>query len=272
MTVNPWSVGALLLLGGVACQPEVTCPANGVPCGGDPSGTWRVANACRDPIFEPPLPTTYLGQPVEMARQPRPMMTSSDWCSSIFIGNGGVTSFVFPHDTLSPSGGQITYVSDDPQQQQGTYEAVIDTSGRGGVDLSPACLQRSGATIASCDAVAAALTTFAATKLADPGVPCTDGLGQPSQCQFYFSYQNISCAGSPDAGCRCAYDVSFAGALKGRWVRSGSVLTHSDLSKMLPSQADYCVANGGTSLNLWGHDRTSLLNQSGMRSLQLEKP
>ena len=116
--------------------------------------------------------------------------------------------------------------------------------------------------------MAAQLRDFAAVKLADPGVPCDDTLSEPGVCQFYFSYQNIACGGDAAAtGCHCTYDVSFAGALTGRWMRTGTVLTHSDTSKMLPSQADYCVGQGAGAMTLWGRAQTSLLNQAGMRTL-----
>jgi hypothetical protein len=261
---------ALLLLLAAACQPD-RCPEDGQPCGGDPSGSWNVVNACRDPVFSPPVQVTYLGQPVAMARQPNPMMSSSDWCSSIVLGSSSsVTAFTFPHDTLSVSGGTITYVSDsdDPEQRRGTYQAVIKTTGAGSVDLSPACLTRSGTSL-TCDMVTAALVDFAAVSVADPRVPCTDSPSEPASCQFYYSYANISCAQSAGGGCRCTYSVSFAGALNGRWIRTSALLTHSDASKMLPSQADYCVDSASGSMAMWGHDRTSILNQTGIRTLEL---
>src|SRR5450432_344707 len=263
----------LLLAGGSGCQPETSCAENGSPCGGNPTGSWNVVGACRDPAFAPPVPVTYFQQPVQMARQPTPMTASSDWCSSLVLGNvmgaTGVTSFTFPHDTLGVAGGQITYTSDDPQQQQGAYQATINTVGAGGIELSPACLSRMGMSL-SCEGVASALASFAGAQKGDPGVPCSDSPSEPAACQFFFSYQNISCAAVSSGGCRCRYGVSFAGSLKGRWRRAGGVLTHSDASRMLPSQADYCV-NGNNSLSLWGHDRTSILDQPGIRTLSLQR-
>jgi hypothetical protein len=262
--------GLLVALLACGCQPAMTCPESGTACGGDPTGTWNVAQACRDPTFTPPVPVTYLGQPIQMARQPGPMMTSSDWCSSLVLGSSGITAFTFPHDTLSLSGGQLTYVGgDDPDPlRRQTYQAVINTSGPGGIDLSHACLDRTGM-IPSCDAVAAALTTFAATRPQDPGVPCTDSLSEPSLCQFYYSYQDIRCQGGASGGCRCTYTVSFTGKFGGRWQNDGGLLTHSDASKMLPSEADYCVA--GATMSLWGHARTSILGMAGLRTLTLDR-
>lgn len=270
MRFDKWLVTATLALLGLGCQPQTSCPEDGAACGGDPTGTWNVANFCRDPFFAAPTPPTFFRQPVEMARQPSPVTTSSDWCSSLVVGAAAVTSFSFPHDTLSVSGGQLTYAADNPQAVEGTYRAVIRTSGPGAIDLSPTCLARSGMSL-SCDMVTAALVKFAAIAVADPGVPCTDSPGDRDLCQFYYSYENIACAAISDGGCRCSYDVSFAGTLQGRWIRSGGILTHSDMSKMLPSQADYCVDGGSGILSLWGHDQTSILNQSGVRTLKLNK-
>jgi hypothetical protein len=233
-----------------------------------------VVDACRDPVFAAPLPVTYYQQPVQMARQPTPAMASSDWCSSLVLGNvmgnTGATNFIFPHDTLGVTGGRITYTSEDPQNKQfGTYQAVVDTLGTGAIDLSEACLARMGVSL-SCDMVAAALTSFAAVKQGDPGVPCNDSINQPAVCQFFFSYKNITCTAIAGSACHCSYGVSFSGALKGRWTRTGALLTHSDASRMLPSQADYCV-QGSDSMILRGHDRTSILDQPGVRTLSLQR-
>lgn len=276
MSVQGGTVAALLVLLGSACQPATRCPEDGTPCGGDPSGSWNVVNACRDPVFAPPLPATYFQQPTEIARQPAPVMASSDWCSSLVLadvmGTAGATSFVFPHDTLAVTGGQITYTSDDSQQQEGSYQAVIDTAGSGEIDLSAACLTRMGISL-SCDMVTAALTGLAAAApmLGDPGVPCTDSPSEPASCQFFFSYHNISCAPVSGGACQCNYGVSFAGSSQGRWLRDGSILTHSDASKMLPTQADYCVQAPDSSMTLWGHDQTSILDQPGILTLNLQR-
>jgi hypothetical protein len=232
-----------------------------------------VVDACRDPAFATPVPVTYYQQPVQIARQPAPATASTDWCSGLVLGSvlGSLqaTGFTFPHDTLGVSGGQITYTSADSQHQQGDYEAVVDTVGQGSIELSAACLTRMGMSV-SCDMVAAALTTFAGMKQGDPGRPCSDSPNEPATCQFFYSYQNITCAASAGGGCECSYGVSFSGTLNGRWSRVGTLLTHNDASRILPSQVDYCVA-GQSSLSLWGHDRTSILNQPGLRTLSLQR-
>ena len=45
----------------------------------------------------------------------------------------------------------------------------------------------------------------------------------------------------------------------------------ADAKKMLPTQADYCVGGGGSTLSLWGHDRTSLFDEAGLRTLKLQR-
>jgi hypothetical protein len=224
-----------------------------------------VAGACRDPAFAAPEQTTYQSQPVAVARQPVPVTTSSDWCSTLVYGAQGLSTFVFPHDTLPVSGGQVTYAGD------GTYQAVIDTAGPGSIDLSAACLTRFGAN-ATCHVVTAALMDFAAAPRGQaPGIHCTDSPADPSSCQYYYSYANIACAADINGGCLCTYDVSFAGSFSGRWTVAGDRLVHFDSSKTLPSQADYCVAGAGTALSLWGHDRAALFEEPGIQTLKLQR-
>ncbi len=266
-----WALLSLPSFSSVAgCRSQdVTC-GDGIPgCGGDPSGTWNVVNACRDPVFLAPYQPTYSGQPVATARQPNPPLASSDWCASLVLGESGITAFTFPHQTLSVSPAtQLVYTRDG--QAQGTYQATIATDGPGQIDLSTTCLTRLGATL-SCDQVTSALQSFAAMRPADPGTPCSDGPDQPGTCQFYFSYSNIACVGLLAGGCRCRYDISFSATLTGRWQSVGTTLVHSSNRKMLPSEADYCVAGNGQSLSLRGHEQTSLFNQPGIRSLELQK-
>jgi hypothetical protein len=254
-----------LLLASAGCQGDAGCVADGTACGGDPTGTWTVTGACRDPAFAAPQQTTYQSQPVAVARQPAPVTTSSDWCSMLVFGAQGLASFVFPHDTLAVSGGQVTYAGD------GTFQAVIDTAGPGRIDLSASCLTRVGAS-ATCDVVAAALADLAAAPGGQaPGIPCTDSPAEPSSCRYYYTYASVACAGDASGGCACTYDVSFAGTFTGRWTAAGDRLVHFDATRTLPSQADYCVDGAGAALSLWGHDRTALFDEPGIRTLHLQR-
>jgi len=268
--VGPVSLAILALAGvavsGLGCQNDTGCAEDGTPCGGDPTGTWTLSGACRDPAFAAPIQSTYVGQPVAQARQPVAATTSSDWCSAVAVNAQGLTTFVFPHDTLavSPADSQITYGAD------GTYQAIIHTAGQGDIDLSASCLQRFGVAV-TCDSLAAELTDYAARQLTVPGFTCSDSPDEPASCTYYYTYSGIHCADNGNQGCACSYGVNFAGTFNGKWSTSGAQLVHFDAKKMLPTQADYCVGGGGSTLSLWGHDRTSLFDEPGLRTLALQR-
>jgi hypothetical protein len=253
-TMNGWRAAAglaAIVVGAASCQGQDPCPMNGTPCGGDPSGSWTVVNWCREASYDPPQPLTYYGQPDTMARQPPPEATSSDWCSYlVYDANMGIKSFLFPHDALLPSGGSVTY------DANGTFGAKLSTTGTGHVDLSASCLtrfgDRFGALDTRCANLASDLTTLAATEL---------------------SYQNIGCYDDQDGGCKCTYDIAFepsGGSMSGRWGTDGTLLTHFSGAMQLPSQADFCVDGSGI-LTLWGHDQTDIWDQSGLRTLSLQR-
>jgi hypothetical protein len=262
-----WAVGitAVFSLTASGCRADPGCADNAVPCGGNAAGTWTVVGACRDPVYAPPMQATYLGQPAQVARQPIPNPTSSDWCSSLTYGNGSsITGFVFHHDTLNVSSGRLVYNDD------GSYQHVINTIGPGSIDLSHECLTRSG-TAPTCEALATALTAFAGQMQAMPGMPCSDSPAEPASCQYYYSYRNIACSDDSQRGCRCTYTASFAGTYQGRWSAQGSILNHFDASSLLPTQADFCVDGSGGLMTLWGHDRTPILGEPGLLTLSLQR-
>ena len=228
------------------CRADDPCAEPGTACGGDdPVGHWTVSDACRDPAYQVPPPITYFGQPDTTARQMPPEMTSSDWCSYLVYGPQGITNFVFPHDTLAVAGGSVDYQAD------GSYAVLMSSVGKASVELSAACLTRFAAN-PSCAQLTADLTAFAATEP---------------------SYQNINCTDAANGGCLCSYDVVFemsGGSLSGRWSRSGNVINHFAGSKQLPSQVDFC--RSGNTLTLWGHGKTAIWDQPGLRMLQLQAP
>ena len=230
-------------LGGGACAPRETCAIDGTACGGSPVGDWMVVNGCRDPIYQPPLPLTLLDQPKGTARELPPEQTSSDWCSYLKLGPGGaITTFQFPSDTLSIGGGVFNYRAD------GTYSARIVTSGPGAVDLTASCMQAFAAA-PTCQQLQVALVDFAAN------------LG---------TVRDIACADGPDYGCHCTYNLIFTASYNGSWSLSApGLMNHFDANKLLPSQVDYCVSPDRNGLTLWGHDRTSILDVIGVRTLNL---
>jgi hypothetical protein len=270
-SLGPVSLVALVAvasagMAGFGCQSDTGCAEDGTPCGGDPTGSWTLSGACRDPAFAAPIQSTYLQQPIAQARQPVAPTTSSDWCSAVAVNAQGLSSFVFPHDTLAVSGtdSQITYAGD------GTYQAVIHTAGHGEIDLSASCLQRFGVAV-TCDALAAELSDYAARPRTMPSFTCTDSPDEPASCAYYYTYSGIQCADNGSEGCSCQYGVNFAGTFTGKWSMAGTQLVHFDAKKMLPTQADYCVGGGGSTLSLWGHDRMSLFDEPGLRTLKLQR-
>src|SRR5262245_41775046 len=148
------------------CRAQDPCAPVGNACGGDPSGNWKVVEACQEASYVPPQPLTYYGQPSNMARQPPPEGTSSDWWSYlVYDPTRGVTNFLFPYDALTLVGGTVTY------EMNGLYAALMNTTGTGSIDLSGSCLQRFAAA-PTCDELTASLATFAATEPSFRDIAC----------------------------------------------------------------------------------------------------
>jgi hypothetical protein len=91
-----------------------------------PDGQWTVTGSCRDPAYQSPEAVTYYDQTQNMARQPPPEPTSSDWCSYLLYDPvQGITQFTFPHDTLADRHRPpVTY------DAAGTYAALLATAAR----------------------------------------------------------------------------------------------------------------------------------------------
>ncbi len=232
------AAGALSILS-VGCEPHLACDDN-TRCGGAVPGTWSVVDACQDPLATPPFQISYTNQPAITAREAPPVVTSSDWCSSLHVEDvNTVSAFTFPTNAVRVTGGTLMF-SDD-----GSYEARLKLDGDGGTELSGACVSRFGAH-PSCADLASGLTKFAGTLPADPPPP---------------SYTNVACADGSDGGCNCSYAVTAAGFLKGSWNTAGTVLTLFDPGLRLPSQIDYCA--GGDTLTITGHNGTTLFNPGG---------
>jgi hypothetical protein len=250
---SAWLGVALAL--GLGCRMDDDCAPTGDPCGGDPTGEWTIAGSCRDPFYQPPRPVTYFGQAETMARQPPPEATSSDWCSYLtYDPTMGITNFVFPYDTLQVTSGRVGY------DGGGAYAALLSTTGKGAVDISVSCLTRFGA-VPSCRSPAAPPATH---SLTDDLRAYSVSLGSP--------FQDIDCADDGRGGCSCTYTIAFepsGGGLSGRWSTQATLMTHFAGTKLIPSQADFCVA--GDTMTLWGHDRAAIWDQPGLRTVTLQR-
>ena len=240
-----------------ACAMDDPCAPQGDACGGDPSGAWSVMDSCRDPAYANPEAVTYYGQTQNMARQPPPEPTSSDWCSYlIYDPNQGITQFTFPHDTLGIRTGRVTY------DGVGTYAVLLSTIGMGTVDISAACLTRFSVHF-QC-AAADASTPAGVRSVSDDLTTYSVGLGSPEQ--------NIVCVDDGSEGCFCGYDIASepsGGGLSGRWSTQGSLLTHFAGTKLIPQQTDVCVS--GDTMTIWGHNRAAIWDQAGLRTVTLQR-
>jgi hypothetical protein len=246
------AAGCLALL---ACRMDDPCAPKGDACGGDPTGVWMVTDSCRDPAYQSPLAITYYDQAQNMARQPPPEPTSSDWCSYLLYDPGdGITNFIFPADTLPVTGGTVTY------DTSGDYAVEILVTGSGSIDISASCLSRFSVTY-QCGA-ADASTPAGTRSVSDDLAAFAVSAGS--------NQQSIVCVDDGNLGCLCRYDLTSeptGGALSGRWSTQGPLLTHFGGEKLLPSQADLCVS--GDTMTVWSHNHAALWNQAGLRTIAL---
>ena len=116
-----------------------------------------------------------------------------------------------------------------------------------------------------------------ADGLPDPATP-TPGVRSVAQDLADYSVtlgspeQNIACADDGNGGCLCSYDIASeptGGGLSGRWSTQGALITHFADTQSVPSQADVCV--GETTMTIWGHDRTWIWDQPGLRTITLAR-
>jgi len=245
------ALGAVLLAG-AACRPADACAAPGNACGGDPVGNWTLVDSCQDPTL-PDMATakrTLRNQPVVTAVQPPPEPASSDWCADLVYGPNGIDFLNLPRNSPKLLGAYLSYQSPDPSHASGSYSAFVTTRDTTSIDLSRSCIERFGYS-ATCDQFAVAFATFGTT------------LG---------GVKETSCKDDGNGGCLCRYTVEAdaAGAnLSGQFAVDGSTITHFASDMLLPSQVDFCVQ--GTRLTLWGHDRTSIMDLAGARTMSFDK-
>jgi hypothetical protein len=240
-----------------ACSMDDPCAEpEGAACGGDPTGLWEVVDTCRDPAWQAPDPVTYYGQAQNMARQPPPEPTSSDWCSYLLYDPmKGITQFLFPYDTLEIASGSVSY------NGAGLYAGLLSTMGKGSVGISASCLTRF-AVISQCAPLDPAAPAPDLRSVTDDLAAYSVTLGSP--------FQNIACADDGSGGCHCTYDIASepsGGGMAGRWSTQGALLTHFASTKLIPSQADLCVA--GDAMTIWGHNRAWIWGTAGLRTVRL---
>lgn len=251
VAVGPW-----LALAGVGCKPVDACAETGNICGGDPAGQWTEVESCQDPALQDMAiaKRTYRGQPIVSTGQAPPEPTSTDWCADLAYGAAGISFLNLPRNPPRLLGAYIVLQGTDQAHTTGTYGALVTSSDRTSIEFSKTCLTRLGYA-PDCDRFGADFASFGT------------GLG---------GVKETSCTPTPEQGCLCAYTVEADAAgsnLSGKWVRregaEGNIMTFYASNMVLPSQVDYCVQ--GDRMTMWGHNRASIMDMAGVRTLVLER-
>jgi hypothetical protein len=261
--------------GGVGA--EGTCPALDA-CGGDPTGTWNILQACEYQAVRPTQPTDvtdYMGSPpippTLTPPQPQPTQlvpaNSGDWCSSLDYNDGVVNNVTLWHDVpaLQP-GSEVAF---NPDQ---TYTALYKFSTQGYAQarntthFAPICLTANGGD-PTCADLAAGLTKFYAPGGGTPPPPPT--------------FNNIQCTTSPaDQGCDCTYYFALQVVDQGTWAKNGDTILEQSsnftyngavLKLGTPAQTmqvTFCRQN--SLLQLTGANGGSLSDLIGLRTLRLQ--
>lgn len=260
---NRFSWGTLLipLFATLGCAIEEHCEALS-ECGGSvlaPGSTdflnadslvdtqwWAYpGDECQDPLFTPPPNPTLLHQAPTLANQPPIEPSGADWCSNLVFNSDRTIYSVnlwFPQIPLLDA--KLTYSAASESDTEGTFEMQVRYFKKMRADFSAQCMTAQGV-VMGCNE----FTFQMREKLrAEPNI------------------SDINCGPGPQGGCSCIYDMLLISGVTGPWRTEGGVLTHYDALRDFPSEADYCV-NGDT-LEMTGHDRTWLFNQTGLRTLQ----
>jgi hypothetical protein len=262
--------------GGVGA--EGTCPALDA-CGGDPTGTWKVVQACQYQAVKPTQPTDvndYMGTPpvppTLTPPQPQPTQlvptSSGDWCSSLDYNNNTVNNVTLWHDAPGLQNGEIAFNPDH------SYAAIytFTTQGAGYRNMThfaPICLTANGGS-PTCADLTAGLTKFYGAGSGTPPPPAT--------------FNDIQCTTASDMGCDCTYYFALQVVDQGNWSTSGdtisqqsSTFTYNGSSGVLklasPApivQTTFCrPASDPSTLYLTGANGGSISDLLGLRTLSL---
>jgi hypothetical protein len=263
------------------------CPA--LPaCGGNPVGTWSLANDSDSCQFQPVRPaqtvdvTAFTGLtpplPATIAPpQPNPVVaqqtTSGDWCSSLVYVEDptpGVTNAVLWHDAPKLTAANITFGADFSYLSTLTFSTDPKTDDlpvtRNTTHFAPRCLLANGATSPTCDKLTTALTAFYA--------PQNPSAVEPA------AFSQISCTGdAATTGCDCSYIFTVAVSDQGMWAVNGDTLLQDSegflyngaaVDSQAPSttlESSFCAEK--SSLQLSGARGGSLFGVLGLRTMEL---
>jgi hypothetical protein len=234
----------------VSCNQKVNCPELG-SCGGPPPlGSWVLDPghpSCIEDLYIPPTDTRLLGGEVPPARTPAVEPAFFDWCNLLVATASDIKmkSPRFFYESGPVGAATVTYNAD------GTFSAGITRTGTFYMVFPAVCMHAFGAMNNA--------TGNVCDQLSQPLKDAGEGEG---------AYQNTVCFPDPDepAGCRCTFDVTETGGPAGKYLISGSTITHLFVSNF-PAEATYC--NKGNGLELTGKNGSWLFNQPGLRTLDL---
>ncbi|HEX3774989.1 MAG TPA: hypothetical protein VHV51_11030 [Polyangiaceae bacterium] len=247
----------------VACRAPEACERLGT-CGGDIVGstdhngdgiadrTWDIAGSCTNQVSSDPPNTSLINQPTTPAGTRPPQPEYINWCSEIVIDQTKKITKAIPwYPALPIRDGSITYAAD------GTFSLHIDYAADQTTEFAAGCFEAQGFQVLP----AGSTSTANAFTCAEFGAALKD---------FYVDEPNITgvaCGDDGQLGCACIYNLLIVTGANGTYTIDGSVIHHYDVTKVPESDADYCVIND--QLQLSGHDRQFLFNQSNVRSLVL---
>jgi hypothetical protein len=81
----------------------------------------------------------------------------------------------------------------------------------------------------------------------------------------------MRCSEDDEGGCLCEYDLTLFTGAPGTWAAADGMITFYDTSNAPspPAPAEYCVKDGGNTLELTGHNGQNLFNRYTLRTLTL---
>jgi hypothetical protein len=221
---------------------------------------WAVTNingahgSCNDQLETPPVPLSLVRQPPVQATDRPPDKVTADWCSNlVFKPDGEVGQFIVWAPAIPLKVGRLIMSGDPDSAFRGTYSMQITFEKTFSLTLSESCLTAQGLRL-TCPVVGRQIGKFLAPEANIYSVRCYD----PPK---------------GEGGCQCEYDLSFIGGPNGRWYTGAKSATINffDDSFAPPATSDYCLKADG-SLDLTGHDFTTLFNEKSMRTMRFLPP